>query len=163
MDQSYVENEEKRIVVNNGKFGFYVIRYVGQILGLSFIGIGLWYAHDDGFGPAFRVSLMALFPIFLSIYLMIVIGFRNFAYKAEIDPEKKEIVFYMCRKEDMIAKTQNINSMIRNLYLTFNLDGKKIVFPDQGNLEFLKALNDMKPITWKFLAGIIKKDLEAMD
>lgn len=78
---------------------------------------------------------------------------RKFAYKICFDLDKSEAIFFMnypsIRKRTIIAKIEDIQRITLNFYITFEIDGKKVLYNGVKDNEMVSYLEKLKLVTWK--------------
>ncbi len=86
---------------------------------------------------------------------------RRFAYKIYFDLDKSEVRFFMflplIKKKIITVKIEDIEKITLNIAVTFSINGKKVCYNGVHNDELVKYLENLRPVSWKYLGRFFNK------
>jgi len=141
-------NVEGRVINYLFVFGYF----------LTFILFVVFMLGDQPLsGSMFRLRMVVV-VVFFAFVLGFDLGTRKFASKISINQSDGEVRFYMLRSNDsVVVPAEAIQKVRIDLYVTFVLDGKKIIYNAARNESLIEELKSRFPVTLGIWARILTR------
>ena len=106
-------------------------------------------------------SIFIILPFMLVFILFTDLLIRRFAYKIYFDLDKSEVKFFMflplIKKKTITVKIEDIEEITLNIAVTFSINGKKVCYNGVHNDELVRYLENLRPVSWKYLGRFFNK------
>ena len=106
-------------------------------------------------------SIFVILPCMLVVICFTDILIRRFAYRIYFDLDKSEVQFFMflplIRKKIITVKIEDIEKITLNIAITFLINGKKVCYNGVHNDELVTFLENLRPVSWKYLGRFFNK------